>query len=210
MRISILFFVLFLAAVQCRAQDKVELFGSYSYVRGAIEVRPATPAIPCPPNCTPPALVTQHANLNGWNLSGTYKLGGTLGLATDFSGHYGTLNGGSAHLNTFLLGPQLSYPGRVSPFIHALFGGAHESVAAFSTAASSSAGTDTNFASAIGGGIDMKASPLVSFRLIQIDYLYTHLYGRSQSQPRVSAGIVLHFQFPSRKTIARGPNHSNN
>jgi hypothetical protein len=194
MRIRVLFFVfILLAAVQSRTQDKIELFGGYSYVRGAIEVRPNTPLTVCPPNCSPSSLVTQRANLNGWDLSGTYKMTGSLGLAADFSGHYGTLNGGRTHLNTYLFGPQLSFPGPISPFVHGLFGGAHESVGAFNTAAYFPPGSQTAFAFAIGGGIDVKAAPFVSFRLIQVDYLYTHLYGRMQTQPRISAGVVLHF-----------------
>ena len=194
MRIRMLFFVLILVvAVQCRAQDKIELFGGYSYVRGAIEVRPNGPLVACPPNCSPPSPVTQHANLNGWNVSGTYKMAGLLGLTADFGGHYGTLNGGATHLNTFLFGPQLSFPGRISPFVHGLFGGAHESVGAFSTAVFFPPGPQTAFAFAIGGGIDVKAAPFVSLRLIQLDYLHTRLYGGTQNQPRLSAGVVLHF-----------------
>ncbi len=117
MRIRVLFSVLILvAAVQCRAQEKIGLFGGYSFVRGAIEVRLNNPLIP-----------------------------------------------------------------------------AHESVGPSNTAAFVTPGSQTGVAFAIGGGIDVKTAPLVSFRLIQLDYLYTHLYGRSQSQPRLSAGVVLHF-----------------
>src|ERR1700730_4094449 len=81
---------------------------------------------------------------------------GLLGLTGDFGGHYGTLNGGATHLNTFLFGPQLSFPGRISPFVHGLFGGAHESVGAFSTAVFFPPGPQTAFAFAIGGGIEGK------------------------------------------------------
>jgi hypothetical protein len=114
-----------------------------------------------------------------------------LRLVGDFGGQYGSLSGGSTHLITYLAGPQFSFPARVSPFVHGLFGGAHESVNAnFSIAP---LGSSNAFAFAIGGGIDLKAERFVSLRLIQIDYVYTHLYGRSQSAPRVSAGFVFHF-----------------
>jgi hypothetical protein len=33
----------------------------------------------------------------------------------------------------------------------------------------------------------------VSIRVIQIDYLRTQLQGATQNQPRVSAGVVIHF-----------------
>ena len=178
------------AATTCRAQDKIELFAGYSYVRGAVQVTPNSPLQPCPPNCAP---VTQHVNLSGWEFSGTYKANPVFGVVADFSGHYGTLNGGSTHLQTYLFGPQVSLPARISPFGRVLFGVAHESVGLFNTPAFFSPGSDTAFASAFGGGIDMKAAPFLSLRLIQADYLRTRFYGHTQNQPRISTGLVLHF-----------------
>src|SRR5579863_6422723 len=78
------------AATTCRAQDRVELFGGYSYVRGTVQVVPNIP-VSCPPICGP---VTQHVSLSGWEFSGTYKANPWFGVTADFSGHYGTLNGG--------------------------------------------------------------------------------------------------------------------
>jgi hypothetical protein len=46
---------------------------------------------------------------------------------------------------------------------------------------------------AFGAGIDIKVSPLVSFRPIQLDYLTTRFNSAWQSQPRISAGVVFHF-----------------
>jgi hypothetical protein len=185
--------LIFIPALQCNAQEKVDLFAGYSYVRGSTEVSPISPAIPCPPNCAPPNLRTQGANLNGWGASGVYKLNRVFGLAGDFGGQYGALNGASVHFYSYLFGPQLSLPAHVSPFVHGLFGGAHESVGAFSSSSSFSLGSDSGFAFAIGGGIDVKAGRFISMRLIQVDYLQTHLYGHVQNQPRISAGLVFHF-----------------
>lgn len=194
MRKFVLFCVAFclicFAATTCRAQDKIQLFAGYSYVRGTVQVTPNSPLQPCPPNCAP---VTQHVNLNGWEFSGTYKANAILGVVGDFSGNYGTLNGGSTHLQTYLFGPQVAFPARISPFGHVLFGLAHETVGNFNTAAFFSPGSDTAFASAFGGGIDMKAAPFLSLRLIQADYLRTRFFGHTQNQPRISAGVVLHF-----------------
>jgi hypothetical protein len=177
-------------ALQCNAQDKVDLFAGYSYVRRSTEVRPIAPAIPCPPNCTPPGLRTQGSNLNSWGASGVYKFNRVFGLAGDLGGQYGALNGSSVHLYSYLVGPQLSLPARVSPFVHGLVGGAHESVGGSS---SFFPGSDSGFAFAIGGGIDVKATRFISMRLIQVDFLQTHLYGHVQNQPRISAGLVFHF-----------------
>jgi hypothetical protein len=185
--------LVFIVALQCNAQDKIDLFAGYSYVRGSTEVRPTAPSTPCPPNCTPPSLRTQGSNLNSWGAAGVYKFNRVFGLAGDFGGQYGALNGSSVHLYSYLVGPQLSLPGRVSPFVHGLVGGAHESVGTFPNFAFSSLGSDSGLAFAVGGGIDMKATRLISMRLIQVDFLQTHLYGHVQNQPRISAGLVFHF-----------------
>lgn len=187
-----------------KAQDKVELFGGYSYFRASIRVGEATPVgpgIPCPPTCNT-SMTTQHANLNGWELSGQYKLFPFLGAAADFNGNYGTLDGAGTRVHTYLFGPQLSLPTKVSPFVHALFGVAKESQDAIPIACVQvtpicpgpfSLGSDTSFATAVGAGFDIKVAPLVKLRLIQVDYLRTQLHGATQNQPRASAGIVFHF-----------------
>ena len=191
-------------AASCKAQDKVELFGGYSYFRASIRVGEATPVGPgilCPPTCNT-SMTTRHANLNGWELSGQYKLLPFLGAAADFNGNYGTLDGAGTRVHTFLFGPQLSLPTKVSPFVHALFGVAKESQDTIPIACVQvtpvcpgrfSLGSDTSSATAIGAGFDIKLAPLVKLRLIQLDYLRTQLHGATQNQPRASAGIVFHF-----------------
>jgi len=56
-----------------------------------------------------------------------------------------------------------------------------------------SLGPDRSVATALGAGIDVKLVPFVKLRLVQIDYVRTELHGVTQNQPRVSAGVVLHF-----------------
>ncbi|HXY23026.1 MAG TPA: hypothetical protein VEI73_00115 [Candidatus Acidoferrum sp.] len=198
------FFILTLAVLgltaACKAQDKVEIFGGYSYMRASVQVGQVT----CAPLCNlalPP--ITQHTNLNGWNFSGQYKFLPFLGAVADFNGTYGTLDGVGTREHTFLFGPQISLPAKVSPFAHALFGVAKESqdpippppcpVGLIPCNGLSSLGTDKSFASAVGAGIDIKAIPFLSVRVIQIDYLRTQLHGATQNQPRISAGVVIHF-----------------
>ncbi len=179
-----------------KAQDKVELFGGYSYLRASVQVGqvgPLGPGAPCPPNCGTPPAIAQHANLNGWEFAGQYKFLPFLGAVADVSGNYGTLDGAGTRVHTFLFGPQISLPRKVSPFAHAVIGVAKESQDAFVNGAFFSLGSDKSLATAVGAGIDVKVIPFVSVRLIQIDYLRTRLHGAAQNQPRVSAGIVVHF-----------------
>ncbi len=195
-KLSILLFLALPAALPSWAQDKVEFFGGYSYLRASVQVGqfgPLGPGTPCPPNCGTPPRITQHANLNGWEVSGQYKMLPFLGAVVDFNGNYGTLDGASTRVHTFLFGPQVPLPAKVSPFARALIGIAKESQDTFVNRAFFSLGSDNSLATAVGAGFDVKVVPFVSVRLIQVDYVRTQLHGATQNQPRVSAGIVLHF-----------------
>jgi hypothetical protein len=179
-------------AATSKAQDKVEVFGGYSYLHASEQVGQTTlPGAPPLPN------VTQHVNLNGWEFAGQYKPLPFLGAVADFNGNYGTLHGGGTGIHTFLFGPQVSLPMKVSPFAHALFGIAKESQDPFTTGVSPqgfvSLGSDKSWATAIGVGIDVKVAPFIKVRLFQVDYLRTQLHGTTQNQPRASAGVVFHF-----------------
>jgi len=186
--IYILAFAVLLFATPSRAQS-IEVFGGYSYVRAPVTF---TQTILCPvPGC-PTGTNTQNLNLSGWEAGGAIKILGPLALVADFSRTSGSFQGANVHLQTYLAGPQLRFPGRISPFAHFLVGAAHESVD--TSAGSLTFGpTQSAFATALGGGIDLKVLPLISIRPIQIDYLLTHFNSSTQNQPRVSAGIVLHF-----------------
>ncbi len=202
------FFVLFGfvlgVPISSKAQDKVELFGGYSYLRASIRVGQATPVGPgilCPPTCNT-SVTTKHANLSGWEFSGQYKVLPFLGAAADFNGNYGSLDGAGTRVHTFLFGPQVSLPAKVSPFAHALFGLAKESQDAIPIVCIQvtpvcpgrfSLGSDTSFATAVGAGFDIKLAPFVKLRLFQVDYVRTQLHGATQNQARASAGFVFYF-----------------
>ena len=175
-----------------QAQDKIELFGGYSYFRASVREVQSSP--------TASTLINERTNLNGWELAGQYKLLPFLGAVADFNGTYGTLRGARTREHTFLVGPQVSLPARVSPFAHALFGVAKESqdpiaqsCPALTCTSFGSLGTGTSFASALGAGIDVKLNRFLKIRLIQMDYVRTTLHGATQNQPRASAGIIFHF-----------------
>jgi hypothetical protein len=155
--------VVALISSPAQAQDKVELFGGYSYMHFD-----SSPTV----------------NTNGWEISGEYKFAGPVGAVADFDGHYGSPFGASMGVHTFLFGPQVSWPARISPFAHVLIGGGHVSVGGAS---------DTSFAEAIGGGIDAELIHGIYWRVIQGDLLHTSFFGGGQSNARISTGIVVHF-----------------
>jgi hypothetical protein len=162
--IGLLLGILFLATLPAAAQyEKVEVFGGYTYMR----FRPGT-----------------DLNLNGWEASAQYKFRDWIGGVADFDGHYGSPRGIGTSLYTYMFGPQVSLPRRVSPFAHVLLGGAHFSAAGFG---------DSAFAMAIGGGIDAEIKQGISWRIIQGDYLMTRFGSETQNNGRISTGVVFHF-----------------
>jgi opacity protein-like surface antigen len=145
-----------------------------------------------------------RANTNGWEASVEGKVVPFLGIVADVDSHYGSQNfsgcvpppllgGGGAVCSfnasvterNFLFGPRVSFSvGRFRPFAEALFGGAHVNAG--------EAGSDTSFATAVGGGLDYKLIRPVAWRF-QGDYVQTRFFGTTQNNLRLSTGIVFRF-----------------
>jgi hypothetical protein len=140
---------------------------------------------------------------NGWEASVEGKIIPFLGIVADFDSHYGSqyfpvdcapacsgfpilpLKAGFVEHN-YLFGPRVSVSlGKVRPFAEALIGAAHVNV-------NRGIGSDTSFATAVGGGLDYKLIPLVAWRL-QGDYVHTSLFTTKQNNVRISTGIVVRF-----------------
>lgn len=186
--------LLFFAA-PLRAQTKFDVFGGYSYFHASVS---ETGTLLCPGPPCPTKTVGASPNLNGWEGSVAYKFADSAGVVADFGGAYGSLpaslGGGSMHTNTYLFGPQVSFPARISPFAHVLLGVAHESLASGVSGGFAFPGRSGNaFTMALGGGIDVKVLPAIWARLIQVDYLGSHFPSSLQNQARISAGVVFHF-----------------
>jgi len=118
--------------------------------------------------------------LNGFILSGEYKFAPWFGAVGEVAGDYG----GGSSVTTYLVGPQVSFPARVSPFAHFLIGGAHYGQTGFN---------DNSFATSLGFGIDAKIAPVIKWRIIEGDYVTTRFGGGVQNNARISSGIVLRF-----------------
>jgi hypothetical protein len=157
---ALLFLVSLAVAPRASAQDKVELYGGYSYFH--LQNSPGA------------------NNLNGFILSGEYKFAPWFGAVGEVAGDYG----GGSSVTTYLVGPQVSFPARVSPFAHILIGGAHYGQTGFS---------DNSFATSLGFGIDTKIAPAFKWRIIEGDYVTTRFGGGTQNDARISTGIVFRF-----------------
>lgn len=165
-KLSLLVVAVLLLSVNAHAQgitDKIEVFGGYSYLRYS----------------TNPGF-----NTNGWELSGQYKVFSWLGGFGDVDGHYGTFEGVRATGHNFLVGPQVSFPARVSPFAHVFIGDAH---------VSAGQSNSSSLASGLGFGIDTSLVPQISWRIVQLDIIHSHLFDQAERNTRLSTGIVIHF-----------------
>jgi len=164
---------LFALPLMAQAYPKAEVFGGYQYLHINGSNGP-------------------DINANGWNASLTGNFNSWFGVAADFSGAYKTISGVDVKVYSYTGGPvvNLNSGGKVNPFVHALFGGAHAS-ASLSGVGS---GSTNGFTMMYGGGADVKLNPLLAVRLVQADWVYYRFSGNNLSHNvRVSTGIVLRF-----------------
>lgn len=120
-----------------------------------------------------------HAS--GWNGAASMYITRWFGVTGDFSGAYAT----GSKFHTFTGGPVVSMRNHsVSPFAHALFGGAHASSAGVGT---------TGTAMLFGGGIDYGRKQF-AVRLVQADWMITRFSGfTDKNNVRVSTGLLMRF-----------------
>jgi len=144
-----------------------------------------------------------RANTNGWEASVEGKIIPFLGIVADFDSHYGSQNftgicvtslsgtsctsfNASVTEHNFLFGPRVSFSvGKFRPFAEGLFGVAHVNV-------NNGVGSNTSFATAVGGGLDYKIIKPIAWRF-QGDYVQTRFFGATQNNVRLSTGIVFRF-----------------
>ncbi len=188
-------------AAPAQKAPKFEVFGGYSYflVRGY-----ATEGGLFPPgsgSTQGASLAFPSFGLNGWDASVAFNVTRWLGAVADVGGQYGMPTesvGGMPVIiamreHHFLFGPRFSSRnGRWTPFVHALFGGAHASVTIGAPEVLVPIGiVQTKFAMAVGGGVDVRVYRRFGVRLAQIDWLMTQFAGGRQQNLRVAGGLVI-------------------
>jgi hypothetical protein len=135
-------------------------------------------------------LSTSVQTLEGINTSVNGNVNDWLGIKADFSALQGNLVIANLRAYTFAFGPQISYRKhkRVTPFAHALFGGAHASAGFLGLSFS-----DSSFAMNFGGGLDVVAHRNFAIRVLQVDAVVTRFDHDASTDGRISAGIVFRF-----------------
>jgi outer membrane protein OmpA-like peptidoglycan-associated protein/opacity protein-like surface antigen len=177
---------------------KAELFLGYSYVKNV-------------PNNAGNRIVYLH----GGSTSIAYNVNRHLGLVADFGFSHadkfgpnapptGGVVGASGDVLTFMFGPRLSFRHKVTPFVQALFGGAHATAVTLdgcSGIGCTPLPFENSFAIAAGGGLDITLNRHVALRLIQAEYMMTRFGDRTsptlqttgQNDLRLSVGLVFRF-----------------
>lgn len=199
-------------AVQANAQaspqpSRFQVFAGYSYERGEAVVNEVPLCLPA--GCALPSFEkTDRGNLNGWDATAAYHILPWFSIAANFTGHYGSFYDKNApdrsklSMQSYMGGPQLNYPARFSPFIHLFVGEASEKITPpQSTSASGgpvatysvTAASYNSVAEMLGGGVDYHLSQHIDLRLAEVDYLFTRFHSGIQTQPLISAGVVLRF-----------------
>ena len=166
-----------LAAAQSTDKPGVEFFAGYSVLKTNYEAEP-------PP--TPFTLIIVafdgKQTLNGFNVAGTKYLTKGFGLTGDFSGHFhtrtladplGGTNATKVRVFNILAGPHYKFRNnsRFAPFVHMLAGVANTRARLeFPSLNSTETLSSTDFALAMGGGLDIRVNDRIDVRVFQADY----------------------------------------
>jgi opacity protein-like surface antigen len=146
-------------------------------------------------------LRSERTGYNGFEAEFNQNVTRHIGIVTQFTGTYdktgyldtrsGRTFRASVQRYDLLAGPRFNWRTKgVTPFAEALFGISHLR-ANFDDTLNPRVKSDTAFAMAFGGGVDVHASDHIDFRVIQLDYVPTFFNGKRQDNIKASAGIKI-------------------
>jgi opacity protein-like surface antigen len=170
--------ILFSTIGQAQDVPKAEVFAGFQYAR----INDLT-------------AVNTGLDTRGFTVEGVYNVNKTLGIVADFGASYSSKQ---TNLYSYMFGPRVNLrnDSRVTPFAHALFGGARASKVPSNVP--NTFKSASGFAMALGGGVDIKVTERVAIRAVQAEYYYTRIgvnnFQRdSQSHLRLSFGVNFRF-----------------
>lgn len=192
------------AFAQSSDYKKVEVFGGFS--NGQIDTGADS-------GNDVRSFFNDRRSFNGFEASGVYNVHRYVGIKADFSGTYrnqsvtAPITGGSVRFDTnrsfynVLGGVQIkdnSSDARIKPFAHVLAGVGHQKFKLKNVACTGvtcptfiTDASDTGFAGAIGGGLDVKVNDKVDIRAVQVDYNPARFDGGVQHNVRFGIGVVF-------------------
>ena len=202
--------VLACASIAAAQSDykRFEFFGGYSHNRIDTGISDDDPDLQ--------DIFDEREGFHGFETSVTGNLSRYFGLKADFSGHFKSRTFPVAPVSNaidvdsrvfnFLGGVQIkdnATEGTFKPFAHALVGAAHARnrvnfsndfciAIVPSPCPADFTDSETGFAGAFGGGIDIRVNNRVDIRAVQFDYNPTRLFDSTQHNFRIGVGIVIH------------------
>lgn len=163
-----------------------EFFGGYSVERAYVrEYYKSTPIIY--------TFRERWRNIPGFEVSITENANDWFGGTLQLNGHFSSdlALGTTNHQRDFsiLYGPRIWHRyGAVVPFGHVLFGATHESV----TVSPGPHASETEFAVAAGGGLDVRLGSKVGVRALQLQWSPQNVIGSRDHRFQASAGVVIY------------------
>ncbi len=150
-----------------RSQPRPSAYGGYSYTHAG------------------------EADLHGWTLSGSYPLRGSLSVAADLSGHYGSFAQADLNQLGLMAGLRRSWHLRpVRPFAEVLVGAVRTRTTVEVGGLTESV---TSWGVALGGGADYPLSSRWAARAL-VHLRLLHGNGVWDTDPRLSIGAVYSFR----------------
>lgn len=207
--LSILCLLVLAATAMAQSDKRVEFFAGYSNLQAE--------GINDPNDPTDPSgnFFERRSGLHGFEVAATGFLNKGFGITGDFSFHQdedSDTNGSTtakASFRTmyFMGGPSLKLrnASRLEPFVHALVGGAHNRIE-FRTTTPVTGGTQTvsfdsgktDFAMALGGGLDIRLGDKFSLRAFKVEWAPIFLSDRSINVLS-SAGAITPFRLEGQR-----------
>lgn len=218
--LAVLFAFAALSAASAQDFPAAEIFGGYSYLHVDTQGIDAN-ALTLECNVlsgggTCPLTFGVHPGFNGFNLAGQFNVNSWFGVKANLNGSYGNIftaklnstlpippvniSTPNQHLYDFLFGPVFSHRAHsYTAFAHGLIGGEHISFGSIQVSGEipltfPGPSSETDFAFALGGGIDFKVTKHFSVRAGEFDYEYVKSADNGHSHQndfRYSAGVVI-------------------
>lgn len=170
-KLSAVLAAMLIFAAFCAAQDsekKSEVYVGYAYAKTDFSV-------------------PGSQNVNGFDTAYTIYPSKYVGLTVDGGATWDHRSDLSQY--SVMAGPRVRIPGVVSPFAQVLVGYSNTELRVNNTLQSGDGGSV-----AIGGGVDIRLTPAISFRPAQVDYMSLKFTpGKHLSWVRYTGGFVLRF-----------------
>jgi len=132
-------------------------------------------------------------HFDGFEASGEVKVTRWVGVLGDYGWQW-SLRDGQVLQRALLIGPQFSPHGVIHrgliPFAHVLVGYVHGTID-WGGPVADDVSEGSVFATAVGGGLDIKLGGHFWFRAIQADWLHADLSPDHHTTARISAGVAL-------------------